>query len=326
MNERKQRKSAFSLIEIMIALTIMSVLLSVILIPLRLGFDSLHVGQARSNNQTAVQSTLADMESDLRKAAYVFPNSELPGVTDQAPYTQTPGTSFPPYTRSTKQGDITEPTSQGCNLGASTAERWSNPSRIDFIPAKRDASGNVELPVTPGDTIVTYYSHRLKPTEAYDPIDNPLVLYRAEFKYTGLTPTSNNIDITATRFATSGCTAGNFQWLAHNVYGEAGINRPSDAQETLVTPRGLSLTASRAFRIGNGFTNAATVPVTTEAPLKPDTSFTCLDTDGDGKIDRVDISMAISNYDTSSNGSLRNGQPSGQTLRAERTVVLPNIQ
>ena len=361
---RRTRRSrhAFTLVEVLVALGILAILLVIIVLPLRLGFDSFNAGNAQSLTQSALQATMTDMEKDIRQAIYVFPNARVLNVTDQAPYNKTA-----PYFRSIQSGDTGDPTAAstakacGTTSATQTSQHWSDPARLDMVQVRRDAQGDVLTPLKPSYTIVSYYARRQQLDKAYDPIDNPVVMYRAEYpafavrsdgtpvplKVTDVTDAFNaKIDFTRNVDAATCSSVGaeanrSALWLTNNVFGEANLlpltnpnvntaTFPDVAanaaySHTLAIPRGLALQASRAFR--------ATIPVPTdfdpanEAPLVPDSSFVCTDTNNDGKIDRVTISLALASFDVGAQGQLdQNFQPKGTVLRGTRTIDLPNIQ
>ena len=309
-----------------------------------------------------MQATITNIDNDLRQAIYVFPNGEVPGVTDKPPYN-----NLPPYFRSLSTTAL-----QGACGTATEVQNWSNRARIDMVQVRRTPAGAVETPLAPAYTIVTYYSRRQNMNAAYDPIDNPIALYRAEYPAFGLyqpkaagaaQPVAKPLEVTTpknalnakvdfTRFAAGTtanspeCTAdkmaGNRSslWLTHNFYGEADLSlltTPAVADgftvsselysNTIATPRGLALEASRAYRSLPVPAGEPPLNVITEAPLVPDTSFTESDSNGDGKIDRVTISLGLASFDVGAQGEInKNNQPTGTRLRATRTVDLPNIQ
>lgn len=365
-----RRRDAFTLVEVLVALGILAILLVIIVVPLRLGFDTFHIGKARADTQSALQSTMTSIETDLRKAVYVFPNGKLKDVTDKEPYLDTGGANpvpLAPYFRSL----IPTPLQGACD-GSGNVQNWSNPARIDMVQVRYDASGDVLTPRKPSYTIVSYSARRQDVNQEYDPLDNPIVLYRDEYPAYGIYDDGTNpqevrrfpatgadaepvagavnAQIDFDRFSPGGaesltaCMATpdvvnrNARWLTHNVYGEANLepltkvttpatfSATSSAlySHTLATPRGLALEASRAFRV----TDPAPVPAvdyTTEAPYVPDTSFTCADTNNDGKIDRVTVSLGLASFDVGAQGDLKNNQPTGTRLRATRSIDLPNI-
>lgn len=358
-------RQAFTLIEVLVALGILAILLVIIVLPLRLGFDSFNKGNAQTLTQSAVQTTLTDMENDIRQAVYVFPNARVAGVTDKTPYN-----NQSPYFRSINSADIGDPTadlvSKACaSFGAMpTTQHWSDPARLDMIQVRRDDMGNVLTPLAPSYTVVSYYARRQQMDKPYDPVDNPIVMYRAEYpafalKSAGepapLTVTVPDVanafnakidlkrDLNATDCADATAVNRSAWWLTNNVFGEANLlplttpkfdattfpnppNTGASYSHTLAIPRGLALEASRAFR--------ATTPLptdfapATEAPLVPDTSFTTTDTNGDGKIDRVTISLGLASFDVGAQGQFdaTTQQPKGTVLRGTRTVNLPNIK
>ncbi len=360
----RSARRAFTVLEVMVALGILAILLVIIVLPLRLAFDTLNVGNARALTQSSLDSTVTQIANDLRQAVYVFPNARVPGITNKAPYND-----VPPYYLSTDatdtaepgKGTVTNPSGVTCNT---TAKHWSNPSRLDMIQVRRDASGNIISPLAPSYNIVTYYARRQELTKPYDPVDNPIVMYRAEYPAFGLVGTGRTpmplevqtpagalnarIDFPRVDAASTICAGANAPvvnrtgyWLSHNVYGEANLlpltnpaslsnfaDLSSTYSHTLAIPRGLALQATNGYRVSNGKFSpvAPAADNEPEAPLVPDTAFTPTDTNGDGKIDRVTISLRLASFQVGAQGELKNNQPVGTVLPATRSVDLPNIQ
>lgn len=366
MNPTPSRQGAFTLVEMLVAIAVLSILLSVVFVPLRLAINSYHIGSSRTTAQNAAQASLDDMERDLRRAAYVFPNTALVGVTDKAPYinnkinmTDTLGY---PYTRSTDSADNSNSATgtpgfsaqKGvCNrTGTLPAIPWGNTSRVDMILAKRDGLGRIILPVQLGDTIVTYYARRQRMgvDAPYNPVDNPIVLFRAEIPYRDAngTPISSggppNADTSAQRLGDAGaCGTANSPntttrgslWLVHNANGEANLEplvepgTTTTGVQTLAIPRGIGLVDSQAYKVDptSPTYNLSAINYKTEAPLVPDTSFQLSDTNGDGKIDHVSASLALEIFDTNQGAATgTNNQPTGQIVRAHRDFDLPNVR
>ncbi len=345
-------RRAFTLVELMVAIAIFSLLLAVVLIPLRAGLESFHVGKAKSETQGAAQVTLDQVERDLRRAVYVFPNTSLPGVTDRAPYTNNVNASGVglPYVKSLDPSntDITEGKRGVCDKSAN-AIPWGDTARLDILLAKRDSQGRVATPARAGDTIVSYYARRQNINAPYDAVDNPIVLFRAQFPFRGVMATAVtpvgavNADTSSARFPSS-CTSAPIQnrnalWLAHNLYAEPDLEPlctdtadPNvSGSHTVVIPRGVGLVASQAYRIQESMDDV-TKPLipAKEAPLQPDLSFQLDDTNGDGKINRVTIAIALETFDANSGGTVSanaaNKQPKGQIIRARRVIDLPNVR
>ena len=364
----RQTRRAFTVLEVMVALGILAILLVIIVLPLRLAFDSLNTGNAQTLTQSSLDNTMTQFETDFRQAVYVFPNARVPGITDKAPYN-----GQLPYYLSTDPTDTKEP-GKGTpaipnGIACSASKKiggWSNPARIDMIQVRRDANGNVITPLAPSYNIVTYYARRQQLNADYDPVDNPIVMYRAEYPAFGLktsdgSPAALQVTSTAGAFnapidfvRVADCTSAaatnrSSSWLSHNVYGEADLlpltkitqadvpsgtngfniaNQQSSYSHTLAIPRGLALATSNGYRIAQG-KFAPVAPVADnqpEAPLVPDTTFTCADTNGDGKIDRVTIHLELASFSVGAQGELKNNQPVGTVLPATRTVNLPNIR
>ena len=365
----RQTRRAFTVLEMMVALGILAILLVIIVLPLRVAFDSLNASSAQTLTQSSLDTTMTQFENDLRQAVYVFPNAPVPGVTNKAPYN-----NQLPYYLSTDATDTGEP-------GKGTAGRpngiacspnvkpWSNPSTIRMIQVRRDANGNVLTPLAPSYNIVTYYARRQQLDKDYDPVDNPVVMYRAEYPAFGIVmsngapaPAPLQVQSPAGAFNApigfsypADCTATatinrSSLWLSFNVYGEADLlpltevgkagapsefqpasgyditNQSSSYSHTLAIPRGLALAASNGYLAKTGYTVPVAPSTVGEAPLVPDTTFVCADSNGDGKIDRVTISLGLASFQVGAQGELKNNQPVGTVLRSTRTVNLPNIQ
>lgn len=354
MKQTTSRANAFTLVEMLVAIAVLSILLAVVFVPLRLAINSYHIGQAQTSTQNAAQATLDDMERDFRRAGYIFPNTALVGVTDKAPYTNNKVNATDalglPYTKSTTSADTASPLKGICDRSAS-AIAFSDTSRLDMILVKRDVNGRAILPPQPGDSVVTYYPRRQNINAPYDPVDNPIVLYRAEVPYrsvglllkpdgttfpTGMSPDASNpanVDLSSDRYSCGGTSEGSNRgslWLEHNVYGEANLEplvQTGNGVQTVAIPRGVGLVASQAYRLNSNLNPAPTPPTTADAPLVPDTSFQLSDTNGDGKIDQVAVSLALETFDTNQGASVNsNGQPKGQIVRARRVFDLPNVR
>ena len=359
----RRSRHAFTLIEVLVALGILAILLVIIVLPLRLGFDSFNKGNAQNLTQSAVQATLTDMGNDIRDAVYVFPNARVAGITNKPPYTNDVANSEYdaqlPYYISKDTTKTGEPTGVVC----SNVKNWVNPARLDMIKVRRDNKGNVLTPLAPSYNIVTYYPRRQELTKPYDPVNNPIVMYRAEYPAFGISINNGtpqrlrvapngafnaeldarriNFDstVTATECGSTNAaiTARSSQWLAHNYFGETDLlplTKPiattdfniSEAEaasysQTLATPRGLALEATNAYRSVLG-------PIAdAQGSLVPDTSFTTTDTNNDGKIDRVTISMGLASFSAAGEGDFdtTTNQPKGTVLRGTRTIDLPNI-
>ncbi len=124
----------------MVALGLMLLLLAIIFVPLNQAFNFFRIGQARTALQQAARLTASNIEEDLRHAIHVYPNAELPGVTDRYPYKNPnpdPDAKDAPYINNTSCDDT-----NGKN------DRVSNTSRIDILLPELDADGNPVNPIT----------------------------------------------------------------------------------------------------------------------------------------------------------------------------------
>ena len=289
-----RRRSAFTLVEILVALGIMMLLFVIILIPVNMGLDMFHIGKARSEVTQANQLVLGQLASELKQAIYVFPNEEMPGITNKSPYTSNDQKPF-----------------YDATITVVADREVSNTARIDFLlPAT--SNGSVTTPLQPTNYLVTYYARRLDINKAYDVFSNPVVLWRAQYPYKNDTLSSSNtanlVDL-PTRYNSSPPGV----WL-RQAKGEPDLSPQSDisnaavaaATHTALMPNDMALVASSA---------AAATP-----SYQPDSSFTCDDSDNDGKIDRVTMSLLMAKYDSIG------AQSRSQQIRLSRTVDLPNVK
>lgn len=378
LRRSRHTRHAFTLVEVLVALGILAILLVIIVLPLRLGFDSFNKGNAQALTQSALQATMTDMEKDLRQAVYVFPNARVAGITTKEPYTgnrDTMGNLLPstelPYYLSTDNTDTAEPGKGAAGIPngiacSTNSEGWSNPSRLDMIQVRRDGVGNVLTPLAPSYNIVTYYARRQELSKPYDPVDNPIVMYRAEYPAFGIfdngttkapaplqvqsPPGAFNakVDFKRVTSTSTACTSnaaiGNRSslWLSHNFYGEANLLKLTQIQQADVPSgtNGFDLSNqlpsySQALATPRGLALEATNGYRSLGPaadakgaLVPDTSFTTTDTNDDEKIDRVTISLGLASFEVGAQGQFdaTTQQPKGTVLRGTRTIDLPNIK
>jgi hypothetical protein len=337
-------------------------LLGVILVPLRLGFETYHIGKARSEVQQEAQLTMQQIALDLRRAKFVFPNSLVPNVSNNqdttspcssARYRDIGGWNYLPYSKANTapaSQTASDPAISGANFGGSNA--WSNPARIDMLLTRRNDTNGLSSDVGE-DYVVTYYSRRLRLDRAYDIVDNPVVLYRAQYPYryysTGpprgfqpFVPPSSaapNAELDWTQYPDLGTSPGagterKFQWIKHNFYGEANLEPlcqdapppppappvagavPVAGAHTLATPLGMSLVAPRDANI------SSTTPAEQAEALVPELSFVQEATAG-SRINRVTVNMTLALYDQAGAGSV-NGQGKAQRVHVSQTFDLPS--
>ena len=360
------RQRGFTLIEVMVALAILSLLLVILFVPLNLGVNMTQIGTANADTQQAAQTTMNRIVRELSRATFVFPNQRMVGITDKAPYTNNVPPGSPPGTIGFPYYEATGTSINACDKLKSV----ENTSRLDFLLPRRDEdedgdANDVGLPPTDprhdadddadrrtkGFSIVTYYARRdnlstlvefTNPLTNYDGELNPLGLFRTRLPYKSndgnLYPNANmpqalvdnrrypNRDTTASDDCSTNANRSNSgaRWLVQDQYGEPllkvfdsgtpdsignGATNTLPFSDSRITPKGAGLYAPGA---------GALPPATPN--LKPETTFICEDTNNNGIIDRVTITLVLGKYDN--NGS----QNRAQTVRLTRTVDLPNTE
>ncbi len=356
-----KRHSAFTLVEVLVAVAIMSLLFAVILVPLRLGFETFHIGTARSELQQQAQLTLQQIGNDLRRAQFVFPNSRVIGVSDNpnsaspcasASYRSHTSWNYQPYIKSTVSSETDSPTSPAANqtygiCSTLGIESWSNPSRIEMLQVRRNDSGAEASSKAGQDFIISYYPRRLDITQIYDAIDNPIVLFRAQIPFRNrvaadqspgtdytvdsATPPNKNVETDWTKYpatiggtcdATLGQSDRNFLWITHNFYGEADLE-PLSTDTPAAT--GMTTVVAGAHTLatprGMGLISPR-ASTTNSGAYVPELSFVQEATNG-GRIDRVTVHMSLAQFDQGGAGSA-NGEGRAQRVRVSQTFDLPN--
>lgn len=357
---QSQRSRGFTLIEIMVALAIFMLMLTIILVPINMGARVTHIGTARADVQQSSQQLLNRIANELRQAVYVYPNDALPGVTDRPPFNNDTGNnpSGLPYYQQTGAGtDVCGATGRNAALRPA-----ANTARIDFLLPRR--SGNVLLtPVAPEYYVVTYYARRQdmsKPwnndPNPYHAIDNPIVMYRAQYPYrendgdTFLVAGNPNAQTNNLRYPSDGLLGNCVQnalnlapinrgalWLTQNPASESNLDNPLLAanqrvaqQDRASAPQPNDNTSPASHQLVTPrdmglVAPRASLSNTTDAtkPMRsyqPSTTFIVDDANEDGKIDRVSIGLVLGQFD--SGGS----ETRVQSVRLPMTVDLPNVR
>ena len=329
-------RRGFTLIEVMVALAILSLLLVILFVPLNLGVNMTQIGTANADTQQAAQTTMNRLVNEISRATFIFPNQRMVGITDKAPYTNNKPTGeavgYPFYQ------------ANGTNTDACSAlTPVENTSRISFLLPRFDETANSNDRRTNSYSVVTYYARREDPTaEAakYDAETNPLGLYRSRLPYKrndntpypdANTPQAlvNNERYPSTTDCNNATRANSgARWLVQNELGEPMLKNFDTAtsdqigsatpltdtmpfSDSRITPKGVGLYAPAATPLD---------PVATPPNFKPETTFICEDTNNNGIIDRVTITLVLGKYD--SNGA----QNRAQTVRLTRVVDLPNTE
>lgn len=353
------RRRAFTLVEVMVALAVLVVLLVVMFVPLNMSSDLANIAQARANTQLAADTALNQMTGELQRAIVVFPNDHLAGVTTLPPYNQNAGQNgyFFPYLRDAlgyangaQNVDACRGGTDPNNPAHPALVAAGNSARIDFL-LPGTSSGSLDARIQPDNTLVSYYCRRRDISKPFDPIDNPVTLFRAQMPYrqfvqnsdgsVGLAPfpapdapAAVNLRLTSDRFARrlSGCASQpaiarrEAQWMTQNQWGEfdlaplcqtpnvSGNAPPTFASHALVLPRDVAVVAPNA-----------TTNYTPTTSFVPDSAFLCRDTNGDGKINVIEIQLNVGQYDQGyavrrDQGAL-NGAPVPQVSRTLSAIV-----
>jgi|GEM_PF-2269842 len=360
--QRKVSRRAFTLIEIMVALAIFMLLLVIILVPLNMGMNLLHLGKAKADVQSASQQVIDQMRGDLTRAIYVYPNASIYSVTGNEnapkyPYgdiSQIDEVANPPGTTNTNPVPV-EPYFKGdpCAGGFDPeTDRVENLARIDMLMPAMD-NGSILKPIVPGTYLVTYYARRRDVDKAYHPIDNPILLFRAQVPFRGdptnpdlpigadgaalataaiTTANTVNANVYNSRYANlAACGTGSSRsvaWLTEDentgepnlepLTDEDGAATPATAfnlygSHVSVVPRNMGLVTGVNYK---GY--AGTTMVTTFTP--PKSTFVCADTNGDGIVDQVSIDLRLETLDSAG------AEPKGQNIGMKQVVDLPNVR
>jgi len=355
---KKVSRSGFTLVEVLVALAIFMLLLAIIMVPLNMGFTMLHLGKANSDVQSATQRVIDRMRGDLTKAIYVYPNDVVPTVTGVPTSPKLPY-GDPALIAAGATSVPVNPYFDGDPCNAATS-RVSNLSRIDMLLPETN-NGNILTPVLPTYYIVTYYARRRDVTKAYQPIDNPIVLYRAQIPFRGdpssvhpdylisdggaaLIPASSSAQYPATdslnaniynsRYTNlSACSAGSpasvsAKWLMQSTDGEPDLESLTNENFNSSPAPAFTLFGSHVSLLSTGVGLVTGVDyrgyddqnhlITAYTP--PKSTFTCADTNNDGLIDQVTLSVLLQEVDQSG------AEPSGQRITLPQVVNLPNVR
>jgi len=343
-----QRKSAlrqgFTLVEVLVALFVFSLLMVIILVPLNMGFTMMHLGKAQSDVQSATQEVVDQMRNDLTHAVYVFPNAQISPVTDKAPYLYYDSSGdtkhYGPYV---KLGipEITPTTAPAsvCGVASTDASGVSNLSRLDML-LPRTNGVSILTPLQPSYYIVSYYARRRVVVDTngnsvpYHPIDNPIVLFRAQIPYYQsdgagylMRGSSFNADITNNRYGIS-CSDQGSWWLAESTNGEPNLEYLTESpsgytgndftlygSHVSMLPTDIGMVTGFDYR---GY-DSNNQPIT-KSFYPPKSTFICADTNSDGVIDEVRLNVLLQNATPGSSGS------NGPQINLPQVVDLPNVR
>lgn len=324
----------FTLLEVLVTLTLMMIMLGIIFIPLNSAFNIFQVGQSRNDLQLASRQTFSQLEKDIHDAVYIFPNSTMPGITDKAPFN-----GAPPYISGTCAGGTRVSNTSRLDLLLPLRRNEVNPTPTPLPDGSRVSSGSVVSPVRPAYYVVTYYVRRTDTTKNFDPFTNPLQLFRAKMPYKNsdgsnfeVSMNKKNIEVSGSRYDTANADCDDVsRWLRQ----DTSTNEPLDLEYIDPTkPNGKTRDASSLSPTIVGSHDLVSPRDLGFLPGKEDgsdlrpvnTNFICEDTNADGKIDRVTASLTLVQYDLSSVGGSSNGTPTYQQYTQTETVNAANVR
>lgn len=359
---RKQRnisRRGFTLVEIMVALAIFMLLLVIILVPLNMGMNLLHLGKAQADVQVASQQVIDQMRKDLTRAIYVYPNSQIYSVTGNEDAPKYPYGDLSLISEVASPGDLENsnavpvmPYFQGDPCDPAT-ERVESLSRIDMLMPAMD-NGSILTPITAGPYLVTYYARRRDVNANYHPIDNPILLFRAQIPFRGdpdnpdfpiglngaalgnsLIPSTEtaNANVYNSRYANlAACGAASstsVDWLTTMDEDTQEFNlEPLTNQDGAATPAPVfNLYGSHVSVVPRhmglvtgvdykGYSDSGLVT----GYVPPKSTFVCADTNNDGIIDQVSLNVRLETIDEVG------AEPKGQNIGMTQVVDLPNVR
>ena len=310
----------------------------------------LNLGKGQADVQGATQEVIDQMRSDLTHAIYVFPNAQVPPVTTTIPYySSETASSYGPYLQMNLVDTVTSASPQsGATSGICGASNGgvSNLSRLDMILAKTDGN-SLLTPVQPSYYIVSYYSRRRDVTKPYQPIDNPIVLYRAQIPYYSPDPanpgyltttgtvdsTDNNVnaDTSNNRYG-SYCNNQGSWWLAQSEWGEPNLEPLTMVHGNGIEASAFTIYGSHASMLPTdmgmmtdadyrGWDANTSPPGFVTHYIPPKSTFVCVDSNGDGVIDQVRLSVLLQNTTQMSSTSVN-----GTQINLPQVVDLPNVR
>ena len=350
-------RRAFSLVEMLVALAIFLVLLAAAFVPIKLAGDLSGVATARAGAQQSAFDGIVQIKRDIKRAIIILPNAQIRNVTDQEPYLSN---GLLPYLRdSTSMGS-----GDACRTGTDPIDNTkaavvaaANTSRLDLILPNED-NGSADVNGRASNVLVSYYCRRRDMTKPFDPINNPIVLYRAQVPYrvsylnttTNLfetqafkapdQPSAFNADLSEGRFGkrtpASSCTSDTsrgLRWLTMNQYGEfdlAPLCLPPSSSGPI---SGSAPPTFGAHTLVLPSDTALITPYANTGSYVPDVTFSLSSTGTKGsKIDRVTIQLSVGQYDANSVNRRDANKTGGQALQPQfaRTLTdkvdAPNIK
>lgn len=170
--KRINHRRGFTLIELITVMAVSAILLTIITIPVVQGFNLTRAAEGFSSAQRAGRSIIAQIEREVSNAALVRDNSGQNGaITIFVP--DSAGVQVPMTLEGVKL-DYFKPAEGDPNLRG-PGGGFINPDTGKEDPTLRNSKGQVNLPATPGLTMVRYWIGLRDP---FTPYNNPYVPFR----------------------------------------------------------------------------------------------------------------------------------------------------
>ncbi len=207
--QSRQRRQGFTLIELLVVIAITAVLFFLLVRPLIESLRLTQRAQLQAAAQDSARKTLEIVSRELASAVYVFDNASHPFALPSGTATTVNDTLFSNFLDLDVPNDPSSPTNPGTTVVAHAFN-----AKLDFVPARRSASGGLidpttgdpisatqsgngsatlnttglQFPLAPGTTIIRYFVG----------LKDPTISYRNTAEKLGLNTTGNpnNVDNT----------------------------------------------------------------------------------------------------------------------------------
>jgi prepilin-type N-terminal cleavage/methylation domain-containing protein len=194
-SEGLKRDRGFTLVELLVVIAITAILLGLLLVPLVQGFRYTRQGQVQAQAQTITRLALEQIQTDLKRAAYVFDTSHrtVNIWVPRSPQPDAPAVAVPMRYAII---DLVPP------AYGDPAQESNDPTSEIPIGPRGEPDAELAMPLSPGRTVVRYFIGLQDNTDSdnngipdkpyFNPEETPMtaaterenlaVLYRAEFR------------------------------------------------------------------------------------------------------------------------------------------------